>query len=598
MSGFLALESYSPVLTLIVGLGGFFGLWGGGLLAWRSARLPTPWNHVIAAVSGILLFSLGCQLMAFASIASRRVLGVYLAAWMIVGFGYWLSQLTNLRRLWKILHPWMFLFLIPAAVLLIMAMSGSTKIDELYYHMLMPARIVEYQGLKFFGYPWQSAVPQMGYQTAFAPFHAIGFPHAGNIISSLLALTFSCFTFALVRERHSSAFGASLVAALLLVGMYPVVWYVTGGAHSFGDLSVAAAIVGNVCYPVAPAGVTPRAWRAAISTLLVAGAVSKISLLPLAALVWCWPIVQAWHRNGRILYADSLAAAMAPWLLFYLPMVLWTWFRSGSPFGPILAGWFGPTVYATDEVHRAIESQSSRIFPGIGPFIGYGHCLLLWVLVATMWFVRDAPRLLPALALGLQGILIALLLPLDTRFLGGTQYAAAVLVAMHLPRRWVQWITCGFWRKAGLVICLLPWFAVQLYYAAPFAASVVGMMSRDDFHRRYIAFYDDFQQLNSLLPPDAEILTAGVRPDSIYFPRKIYVNRMDVTGGHPVYLFACRLTTDQLAQRIPEQYTLGPLIYRNPNALKSVSRVPGVASKRGLLRVFRLIGREPTPGQH
>ena len=245
MSGYQAFENYSPLLNLFVG---FFGIWGSGLLLWRNAQLPHPWDKVTAAVSGILLFGLGCQVIAVFGIATHGNLGLYLACWTCVGYAHWFSKVTNVISVGKAFDPWMLLFLIPADILRLMATSGSTKINKTYYHMLTPARIIAHQELTFFGFPWQAAIPQMGYQISESPFHAIGFPHAGNIFSCMLAAVFAFFAYSLVRQRGHSAFWASRVPATLLVGMYPAVWYVTGGAHSFGDLTVAAAVITCACF--------------------------------------------------------------------------------------------------------------------------------------------------------------------------------------------------------------------------------------------------------------------------------------------------------------------------------------------------------------
>ena len=74
MSGYLALESYSPFLNLLVGLIGFAGIWGCGSLLLAKVQLPQPWKLVVASVGGMLIFGQGCQLIAFAGWATPNVL--------------------------------------------------------------------------------------------------------------------------------------------------------------------------------------------------------------------------------------------------------------------------------------------------------------------------------------------------------------------------------------------------------------------------------------------------------------------------------------------------------------------------------------------
>ena len=71
----------------------------------------------------------------------------------------------------------------------VVAIVPSSKIDELYYHMLLPARIVADHGLRFYRLPIESAIlPHMTYQIFAAPLHALGFPDAPNVVSWLLSL--------------------------------------------------------------------------------------------------------------------------------------------------------------------------------------------------------------------------------------------------------------------------------------------------------------------------------------------------------------------------------------------------------------------------
>src|SRR5262249_1958399 len=85
---------------------------------------------------------------------------------------------------------------------LIIAIAPSTKIDELYYHMLMPSRIVTDGALHFYREPWPSAIwPHMIYQIASAPVHAIGYPDAANVVSWGLAVTLLCFAWQILRDH-------------------------------------------------------------------------------------------------------------------------------------------------------------------------------------------------------------------------------------------------------------------------------------------------------------------------------------------------------------------------------------------------------------
>ena len=596
MSGYLALQSYSPFLNLLVGLIGFGGIWGCGSLLLAKVPLPHPWKPVVATVGGMLIFGQGCQVIGFAGWATPNVLSLYLVTWTSIGLIYCLSRAREATIRAKSFHPWMLLFLVPAAVLLLMATSGSTKIDELYYHMLVPARIVEFQELNFFRYPWQAAIPQTAYQIAQAPFHAIGFPHAGNVISSMFALIFSFFAYAVIWQRNQSAFWASVVPAVMLTGMYPMVWYVTGGAHALGDFCIASTIVACVVFQQPP-GNTPRwLWSGAISTLIVGSAVTKISLAPVSFLLWLWLLVQLWkHTPKGEKRIGVVIGATAPWLLFYLPLLTWTWMESGSPFGPIMAGKLGESVYSVELVETTMRNSqiTNRQWRSILSFAGYGQSILFWMFLVVYWFLPKAPKLLPGLAIGLQAILLVLILPFDLRFLGGTQLAIMILTTIYIPQRTLKRFASRKVAMIGVLACLAPWFALQLVYVAPFSAYVFGLQNPSDFYRRYIAFYDDFQKLDSQLPENAQILTVGVRANNVYFPRHVFTHRSDVPNIGEIYLFSCNVPKTQLSKMIPESFIVGELVHENRQATSHISRIPSTPNKHAHLHVFRLIRNFP-----
>src|SRR5207253_6660696 len=92
--------------------------------------------------------------------------------------------------------------IVAAAVLMnaLIALAPSTTIDELYYHMLMPSRIVADGALRFYREPFLSAIwPQMVYQISAAPTHAMGFPDSSNIVCWALSATLFWFAWRIIR---------------------------------------------------------------------------------------------------------------------------------------------------------------------------------------------------------------------------------------------------------------------------------------------------------------------------------------------------------------------------------------------------------------
>lgn len=599
MSGFQLLQNYSPFGNLLVGLGGFLGLLGCGLMLVHRARLPHPWAVVVGTVLATLCFSLGCQTLGWLKIATSTTLTLWLAAWVSAGFVWMLRHIRSLPKLMSRLHPWQLLFLIPAALLLLMATSGSTKIDELYYHMLVPSRLVIDESLKFYQFPWQGAVPQMSFQIGLAPLHAIGFPNAGNVYSACFALLLSICAYSLIRQRNQSPFRASATAATLLIGMYPIVWYVTGGAHAFGDFAMSLAIVACTLQTSPPQHVRSWIWTGGLSILLVAAAASKVSLLPLAACLWTWhiffqrPDSETTTRPSRRILAGAI-----PWLVFYAPSLLWTWSQSGSPFGPVLAGWFGDSAYDPERIANVLQSsrEKARTFNNAVAISSMtGHSGAFWMLVACGCFLRHTSATLARFALLLQAVLIATVLPFDLRFLGGTHVALAILAGVNLRTpTFAQKISEGN-RRLLILLLMAPWLGLQLYYQSPFLRYVTGQTTHEEFCRRYIAFYSDLLKVDRILPANASILVTGTRANSVYFPRRVFVRKNDVRGETPLFLFACNHGDSDLTDQIPSGYSVDEKIYENDHALLSASRIPGVPGKFGTVDVYRLL--KPSRGR-
>jgi hypothetical protein len=160
LTSFLAIDRYSPLLVLATGLFTFIGLWGVGaaLLTPLRMRLPPPWNHVTALLLGIQVLSLVVQLTGMAGVASLSVLSVFW--WALVAVGVVMLTVRSRRTFilpfstcdGSALLP---LIIVGIAVALnaLVALAPSTKIDELFYHMLVPSRIVSDAALHFYRLP-------------------------------------------------------------------------------------------------------------------------------------------------------------------------------------------------------------------------------------------------------------------------------------------------------------------------------------------------------------------------------------------------------------------------------------------------------------
>ena len=188
MTSFINADSYCSPLLFLIGVATFAGCMGLGLAFLRLLRvnLPAPFLQVVAVLTGIQLNSIAVQAIAMAHAATPAVLIAFCGASLSGGVLGLIScrpasQGGLLRTVPRIAIS---IALVACGANLVAAVVPSTKIDELHYHMLLPARIVADHGLEFYRLPILSGIlPQMVYQIFATPLHALGFPDAPNIVS-------------------------------------------------------------------------------------------------------------------------------------------------------------------------------------------------------------------------------------------------------------------------------------------------------------------------------------------------------------------------------------------------------------------------------
>ncbi len=594
MTSFLALNAYSAPIVLLLGLSTFAGCMGLGLLLLRLFRteLPAPFCQIVAVLLGIQVTSLSVQIAAMAQAATPAVLIALWGVSLTGGAAGWIfcRPIRDAGALPMIPRSAIVIAAVAAVLNLLAAVVPSSKIDELYYHMLLPARVVADHGLAIYRAPIESAVlPQMGYAFFAAPLHALGYPDAPNVVSWMLSLTLVWLGWTLLRQRGIADAVAYCLVAALLVGAYPMVFHVTGGSHAFGDLSLAAAVVALALADKLLATCGPARFAFMVSLLAWSAASAKVSLIPVAgtvALLAIFFALRASRAGGA--RVRLLVAAVAPWLILGTPLMVWTYVRTGSPFGPLLAGLFGESLFRPDVFSDYAEAARIANRSPLGAILFdnlAGYSPLVWVAAIGALISGTTPlavrRWGAALLIG-QCLLIAWLLPYHVRFLGGLQYGLAICFALYLPPQLISWKRTA---TIVLAIAILPWMVGQAAYTQQFAAMALGLEDRSAFYRRYVAFFDDFIKLDRLLPANAVLLATDSRTPAVYAPRPMVFDLADVPSGREVYVFSVGLPN---ASDYPAPYRLGEEIYANPAARQAVFRRAWAAPELGDLHVVRL----------
>lgn len=591
MTGWLFHDAWSPALVVLAGLATAGALAGVGLLALEvvGIDLPAAWRAPAGILLGIEIQALDVQILGWTRAATRPVLIIGWCVYAVVGLLYLWSIRPRVRAQPARLPRLLIFAAIAALSTLLVAAAPSTKIDEIYYHMLLPSRLVTDGALWFYRYPWEGAAwPQMIFQLSSAPLHALGVPDGPNVVSWFLSVVLLWSAWRMANDLTRRTALPALLVASIAIGTYPAVWWTTGGAHVMGDLALACAVAA-VCAPdLLRARVPPRTYTFAVALFALAAATTKISLLPLGMGLTAVGVVQAWRDGAGQRPGAAVTAALAPWAVFYLPVVIATWIASGAPFGPFEAWIFPTTVYDPAHIHRimdVVHRAGQRPFQSTPWELLARRTPLLWLAALGALLASTLPgrsRVLAAAILLAQGAAIVALLPWDPRFLSGIPIALAILFARYPGPRVAAWLDRPRVASALVVVLAVPWLGAQLWYSAAFARVSTGLTSAEAFRTRFVPFWRDFAPLDSVLPRDAVLLVDGYRLGAVYAPRAIVWTAADIRGLPSVYQFgpACAVTNPSFAA--------GPVLYLDPAAVVEAPRDPRRAQTRGPLCVRRL----------
>jgi len=624
MTSFNAVSLYSPLSTLIIGIITCVGLLGFGSFVLRAIHmeLPSPWNLTIGILLGIQTLSLVVQAVGMAGLASKPVL---VGIWMLTSFAgivyvfynkfRFAPNTLNPLRSWDLIP--LTITLVSLAVVLLIALAPTNRNDELHYHLLTPSRIVADQGLVFYRLPWEGAIyPQMVFQIAAAPLHALGFPDATNVVNWAIGLSLLWFSWYLLNEGRRESSWVHLWLSVLIVGIWPAVYYTNSSAHAMGNLAGALLIVALFRKDALLNTVSLRAYVVLISFLAMCLVSTKVSYFPLSACVVTGLLLLLIKDSPvRELYYGTLLI-FAPWAMFYLPIVFWTFAQSGSPFGPLFLGFFKDfTIYdaslsqlLSEEFARIKEQHSIVEAFDQAKKLAVWYSPLMWIAIIGMLFsnsVKRSVRIFSFSILVVTALTLLLLTAFELRYVSSIFYAFVICFALFASQKVRDLLVKPSKKLLPIsAIAILPWLIVQGYYGSQYFATSLGLSSKTDFFHKYISFYEDYRALHGLLPEDASLLVQldgtpyvlnarDLRMPSTYSPRPIYFHPDDIQRGTDVYLFHISEPGQLADAAAPDGFKFGKLIYQNFSAYYADNiRLPGEDSTRKSIRVYRLLRQE------
>src|SRR5574340_690673 len=332
------------MLNLAVGLVCLLACMGIGSGLLRRLRIDAPphWFFPIALLSGVAVMNT-CVVLALVfggGVRTLRVLAVFL-----LGFaGYEVARYLNVSQALALPRSiarerWLAsVVLVALGLNLLIALAPSTKIDEIYYHMLVPSRVVSDDGLRPYREPYESAIyPQMTYQFGLSVLYASGIPEAGNVLSWGLGAALIVLIIGTVSELTGEKQAGWLFGGMAAVGLYTAVWHVTSGAHALGDL---ATVIAASLYLLPDSSIAWAREETRFFLICLAGctaASTKISLLPVCTAITLLATLPAARSVG---WPKTIGVLVGVWAVFYSPLLIWSGIESGSPFGLATASLF------------------------------------------------------------------------------------------------------------------------------------------------------------------------------------------------------------------------------------------------------------------
>jgi hypothetical protein len=595
----------------VLGVGNFM-IWLLGL-----GNLPWYWRMTFVAILGQATVNLLVQsllLSGESSVHRLRILGV--VAIVVGSVGHLLANKTVPRtRYLGLVRTDSFLkslLILIWLTNLAVALAPSSKIDEIYYHMIVPKRIATDGTMNFYRLPIEAAiVPQMQYQMSLSPAYALGAPEAGNTLSLAYSIVLGLFIIGFIKHVTANDSLALLAGLGAAVGAYQTVWHTTEGPASIGELAVVVAICGILWPRPLMAATKPLHYGLLVVTAASLAASTKISLLPLCtviSLLAVWRTCRGekdfrstWMRTGIVLL---------PWVPMHLPLMLWTFHESGSFWGPVMANVLHPSAFPASMLgildqmrvinQRGLLTNLRFASVELSPLLFVGIVFVLWKAL------RGGHRAVLILSLLIfQGVLILWLLPYDFRFLGGLIYVPLIAAVLMLaspsaePSQPASLTALGK-RLAGLrnwiaLIAVVPWLIFQIYYARPFLEVALGIMTRNQFRERYIALTKDYEVLDRILPRGAILYVANGRVSLFDAPRPVVLTLLDLRQRAPIY----RLSLKDLPQNeilgATSELHCDQIVYSDTNAVVEAYRLPGRPPKIGAVTVRSCKIQETTP---
>lgn len=590
---------YNFLLNAIAGFFYFTGVYFLGYLIHKTifSEQYNEYFKFYYPVTGVLIVSIMIQVTGFYSFYWFKDWMIFLFYFLcsigLIGLIFAIRKLIvknlNQIKLYKLNFPLLLIIFVFVNSLLI-SLTPLSKHDELFYHAVFPGRIVLDNGINFYRYPLESAVlPHMLFHFSTIPFFSVGLPNASNFYAYLFSIILFYFFYKALKEKIAEQLDEKyiyLITLLTLIGMHHLVFHTTLGGHAFNELCMFSLlfIISNK-----EKVIDQRNYYFYTAVLSIGVLGSKISYLPLIILILGY--FTALIVKSKRFY--NLFLLYIPFLILYLPIIIFTYIKSGSPFGPFFIEFFGSNLYKIEEVKSFIENYSKKL-PYLNLEFSYFLKSILFdysILVVSSFIFLLITGLRMNRFIWLLSILMVIAiytkLPHDIRFLGGFLYFSVILSINYITKN-LNFLNFFKTEKIYriLILYIFCFLAIMLIYSFRFHNFYLTESSKKWMFKN-IGLYEEYVKIDNLIDSNAVILLSGIRGNGAYSPRIVIYDFRDFELHKEKIKYLLHVGNTKELENNFRNYALIK-IYENQSAMVTSYRTPFREEDREKLTLYKL----------
>ncbi|WP_141266832.1 hypothetical protein [Thermodesulfovibrio sp. Kuro-1] len=591
--------NYNIFFNVIVGFFYFLGVYWLGYLTnkWiifrQAYKVWIPYYPVL----GTLIVSLLVQLPGFYSVYWFREWITFLFYFLFsLGFFFFVFLIKNLilknfSQIRLINLDFYFLLLIFVFISsFLISLTPLSKHDELYYHAVLPGRVVLDNGINFYRYPIEAAVlPHMLFHFSIVPLFNVGFPNASNLYAYFFSILLFYLFYEKLKEKTWGKIDKKyifLLTLLTLIGMHHLVFHTTLGGHAFNEFCMFSLL----CMILNREKIgDEKVYYFYIGVLSTGVVGSKISYAPVIIVILIYFTISI-IKSGRL---SSLVYMYIPFLIFLLPIIVFTYVKSGSPFGPFFIEFFGSKIYTIDEVKNFIFNYSIKLpylnleFSYFIKSILFDYSILVVLSLILFLFAGFKMNKIIWLLSILMLIAIYVKLPHDIRFWGGFLYCFVILNINYMTK---NLNVLEIFKSKITYKIVKSYILFFLFVIFVYSLNFYNFYFTDDKKKwmfENIGLYEEYLKIDKLVDSDSVILLLGTRGNGAYSPRLIVYDWKDLELHKEKTKYLLYVgNTGELENRFRDYNLIK--IYENNSAMITSYRTPFKSKDIGQLTLYRL----------